>query len=48
MVLQWYYNGITMILLSQRDGCEGWKVKFWQKNEVAEYKKTSRDFRPCL
>ena len=29
MVLQWYYNDITMVLLYMQKGTQGRKVKFW-------------------
>jgi len=28
MILQWYYNGITMVLVSMLEICGCWKVKF--------------------
>ena len=29
MVLEWYYNDITMVLLYMQKGTQGRKVKFW-------------------
>jgi len=30
MVLQWYYNGITMVLVSMPEILGEWKSEFWQ------------------
>ena len=32
MVLQWYYNGITIVLLYMLVNNEGWKSEFWQNS----------------